>query len=319
MTPPNAILSEAAQRRSRMIWLRRAGAAALVLTAFAVAGCIPKGQPPTGKILYSGPTDAMSVVLAKVRRNNAAVETLWSRHDFEATIYDDKGHSHYVAGNGLLTYRKPHNFRLDGDVAGAGRVFQLGSNDDRFWATIGADVDTMYWAHWQNADKACAKPMPVRPDLVVEVLGITDIPDDMLTDPTPVMRYNNAADAYMIVWSTKGPDQYYPVKEIWYDRATLQPRMVNLFDPRGRITLRAYLSKFKPVPPAEGETPAPNTPRPTIATHYDLLFPETRDKMVFDLRNPVSSYKGAPNDRTFRFPDNPDVSKVDQIDANCPP
>ena len=61
------------------------------------------------------------------------------------------------------------------------------------------------------------------------------------------MRFNNDADAYMFLWNVKLPDRWAVQKEIWYDRATLLPKLVLLFDENGRVVLRAYLSNYKSV------------------------------------------------------------------------
>jgi len=49
------------------------------------------------------------------------------------------------------------------------------------------------------------------------------------------------------VWNVRVPDRYVAQKEVWYDRKTKLPIKVLLFDPNGRVVLRADLSKHKPV------------------------------------------------------------------------
>ena len=61
------------------------------------------------------------------------------------------------------------------------------------------------------------------------------------------MRFNNDADVYMFVWSIRGIDRFIAQKEIWYDRATKQPRRVYLFDDNGRVILRAFLRNHAPL------------------------------------------------------------------------
>jgi hypothetical protein len=141
--------------------------------------------------------------------------------------------------------------------------------------------------------------MPIRPDLVLEVLGVQAIPVDMLQEPVPQMRFNNDADAYMFTWSRKLPDRWVIVKEIWYDRATKLPMLVNLFDENGRIILSAYLADHQPVR-------TDNLPReqwPKVATLYQLMFPETGSKLRFTLKDDLAaSRNGAPNQDSFRYP-----------------
>jgi hypothetical protein len=152
--------------------------------------------------------------------------------------------------------------------------------------------------------------------LLLEVLGVQPIPTNLLEPPVPVMRFNNDRDSYMILWNEKVRDRWLARKEIWYDRKTLSPRLVTLFDHDGRIVLRAYLSNHKPV---EIEGAARET-WPQVATSYDLLFPDTGSKMLVNLVDGVAiKHNNAPNSRSFIFPEDPGVSRVIQIDEpNAP-
>ncbi len=279
-----------------------------ILAALLIAGCAPK-NPPRGPIGYFGPTDPLPVVLAQIRANNAPIRSLWTRHDFEATVYDEQKKSHFVSGDGTLLFRKPRDLRIDGNKDIAGNIFQLGSNGDQFWAKVAAGTDTLWVGQYKNAGKPCMKDMPVRPDLIMEVLGVTDVPENLLADPTPVMRFNNDTDTYMILWVARGSTQLNPVKEIFYDRVTKLPTLVLVFGNDGRVALSAKLSKHKPV----------ETTSAKIATHYELFFPETKTKLIFDLRDISTSHNGVPADRSFRFPAIPEGFKVEHVDEACGP
>jgi hypothetical protein len=80
------------------------------------------------------------------------------------------------------------------------------------------------------------------------------------------------------------------------------------------VVLRAYLSQFQPVE-------LPDSPRdqwPTVATHYRLFFPDSGSTMTFQLKDMRLTYKGAPHPGSIRFPLEPEVSKVIQVDRDCP-
>ena len=59
-----------------------------------------------------------------------------------------------------------------------------------------------------------------------------------------MMRFNNFADAYMVDWLEPAGDHWVVDKEIWYDRRTLLPQRVLLFDGQGRVALWARLSNY---------------------------------------------------------------------------
>src|SRR5690606_34064176 len=127
----------------------------------------------------------------------------------------------------------------------------------------------------------CVREMPVRPDLVGEVLGIGEFADNLLEEPAPVMRFNPDAWAYMFVWSapSRQGDRRYAVKEVWYHVNDLRPIKVLLFDEQGRVILRANLTEH-------AQVPLPDVPAerwPWIATRFALRFPENKSTMTIKL------------------------------------
>lgn len=276
-----------------------------------ISGCRPTQRAPR-PVPYTGPTESMGQVIEQINANNLPLRSLWAQHDFEAAIVDDKGKMHTVLGDGVLMHRKPHDLSLRGNRPGM-TIFELGSTSERFWLKLVPEMDTMWWGQYRNLGKPCTQEIPIRPDLILEVLGIGDIDTDFSNQPAPTMRFNNDQDAYMFIWNVKLPDRWIAQKEIWYDRQTKRPRLVLLFDEDGRVVLRGYLSEFQPVEVAD----LPSDRRPVVATRYDLFFPGNKSKIDLRLRDVRSMYRGAPNDRSFRFPAEPGVSRVIQIDENC--
>jgi hypothetical protein len=195
-----------------------------------------------------------------------------------------------------------------------GRVFELGSNDDVYWMSLKVGPDAAWWGHYRNLGKPCSQAIQIRPDLVVQVLGVSVIGSDFSAPPVPVMRFNPDADAYMFVWNGKLPDRWVAVKEVWYDRQTLLPRLVLLFDENGRVVLRAYLADHQPVKAVE----LPESQWPKVARNYRLYFPETGSRLVLNLTDVALTSGKAPNDRSFQFnPQRTQTSKVIQLDEAC--
>jgi len=279
-----------------------------------ICGCSPKRPAPAGRA-YFGPTEPMNAVVARINANNQPIRTLFAFHTFEATIYDQQGKGAFVNGRGTLNFRKPGDLLLQGKKE-VGNVFEIGSNDQRYWLTVALGQDTMWWGNYRNLGKPCARQaIPIRPDAMLEILGVGDIDTDFTRQPAPTMRFNNDADAYMFVWNVRAtrPDRWIAYREIWYDRQTLRPSLVLLFDPDGRVILRAYLSEYQPV---KIQT-LPQDQWPAVATQYKLFFPDSGSKMTFTLTDVALSRNGKPDDRTFRFPTQPGVSHIIQIDQGC--
>jgi hypothetical protein len=291
-------------------WLACAARGSL---AAVLCGCATNASAPKG---YFGPTLPIDALVQRIDQNNDQLPTLWARHEFEATVVDPDTHkSHFVNGFGTLLYRAPDSLRLVAKKE-LTDLFDMGTDGAHFWLRLVPEQDEFWWGSLANLDKPGTKPIPVRPDLILEVLGIRPINSGLTTPPVPVMRFNNDADAYMLVWQTPLADHWAPQKEIWYDRATLHPTLVLLFDPNGRVELRAWLSNFKPVP-VQGE---PRDLWPMAATYYRLFFPETGTKMSFTLTDVTISHNGFPKAISFRMPDPNQLSasgvKVIQVDEN---
>ena len=273
------------------------------VVALLAAGCGGRGPAPT---IYIGPTDPMSKVVQDINANNAKVNALRASHNFEATLVDDKGKSRTFTGDGYLLFMKPGNLLLT--AGGIIKYFEVGANDEQYWFTAFPDEVSTQW-HGRKAEltDAAARQIPIRPDLILEVLGVSTIDTDFLRPPVPTMRFNNDADAYMFVWNKPLTNRWVAEKEVWYDRVTKLPKLILLFDENGRIILRAYLSDHKPI---EGTTAK-------IAWKYDLFFPENKSQMSFRL-NDVREYieKGRvkiPNANSFAFPEDPGVKKQIEI------
>ena len=278
-------------------------------------GCV---KPPPRKPIFTGPTETTSEVVQAINTNNRKLPTLFaSIRELEASIVDDRGKRHNEVMGGRLLYRSPNEVLLIGNKPVAGDVVTLGSNEEQYWLVAKAPgPDTTWWGWYRHLGKPCAQPIPMRPDLVLEVLGITTINEDFNQLPAPVMRYNNDADAYMFIWNAKLPDRWIAVKEIWYDRQTKRPTRIALFDAHGRPVLHAFLSKHKPVALDDVAESA----WPVVPGEYRLFFPDTGSRLRMELGD-VALTGGrikAPNDRTFRFnPGSTGVSKVIQLDEAC--
>ena len=261
---------------------------------------------------YYGKTDTMAQVVQDINKNNQKISSLWAELNYDAMLVDENGKKTDISNSdGNLMYRPPQSLLLRCNVLNS-EAFALGSNDDVFWVTIAQGDDSTWWGHYRNLGKACCKPLPFRPDLVIEVLGVGVLDTNFMEQPVPVMRFNNDADAYMFTWNVQGRDRWMAQKEVWYDRATKQPTMVLLFDENGRIILRAYLADYRPV-----EVPnAPKESWPQIAHEYQLFFPENHSTLSFTFSDSAIQHKGVPVQKSFQMPE-PETKQIIQIDKDC--
>ena len=244
----------------------------------------------------------MVQVINAINANNQKISTLWATLNYSATIVDH-GKAHSVSSDdGVLLYNAPTDFRLVGKKEFVGTVFDVGSNDRLFWLEVVPGTNQMWWGTYADLVQVNTEslPIPIRPDLVMEVLGVGVINTDFNALPVPTMRYDNAADAYILIFNLKAPDRWVAEKEVWYDRASLRPRKVILYDVNGRPVLRASLSQVRKVQMVD-ESNSANWP--LVPGDYKLFFPDSGSRMEFALKD-VRLKKGKiPNPASFRLPD----------------
>jgi hypothetical protein len=292
---------------------------AVVVVGISIAGCRKDGG---GDRAIKPPPELLTPpkLIQEINRNNNALASLYAQHSFEGDFYDPRSKKmRFLNGSGDLFLLKPRDLLFRAKKDPIGEIFRMGSTQDRFWFVSEEGDKGMWWGHHRNAGKPCVSEMPVRPDLVGEVLGISDINTFLLEAPFPTVRYNSDLRVYMVTWNAPAPDlgHWFIDREIWYtaDKPIL-PVKVILYDRSGQTVLRANLQKHRQVE-------APDVAReqwPWVATHYALLFPQTRSTMTITLGDVALRTKtGQPKAGMIRFPEDPDVpaEKVVQIDADC--
>ncbi len=259
----------------------------------------------------------MNEVVAEINANNSRVPTLYAHHFYEANVIDAKGQNHFVSGDGVLLYESPISMRLVASSV-VGTVFEIGSNPQTFWLKLGPEAgDTMWWGGYANFNQLDLDHagIPIRPDMVLDVLGIATINTNFNDLPTPVMRFVAADDAYVFLWMGKLPDRWVALREVWYDRQTKRPRRVLLYDPHGRVVLRGDLGAYRQLP-VEGQ---PKAQWPTVPGDYKLRFPDSGSRLQFTFDSAELRHKSQglelPVKKSFRMPSpqNAGVNRVIQI------
>lgn len=281
-----------------------------------VGGCASRGGPAP-QAFFPERVTPLPQLVALINANNQAIPTLFAGGDLEATIYDERGKKHSLVGDVSLLYRRPREllFRVKKDVVGT--VLAIGSTDDRYWLSVSEEAgNTMWWGYHANAGKPGTQQVPIRADLVVEVLGVGIIGSDLLRPPVPAVRFNTDSSAYMLTWQSPVDGHWRIEKEIWYDYKTHLPVKVILYDREGRPVLRANLSEHRRLA-VEG---LPQDQRPSVATKYALFFPESKSSMSITLGGGGADLalqkKGLPREGTIKFGMGPDVAKTVQLDES---
>lgn len=289
-----------------------------VASVILLTGCQPPPPPPKPQpVLYSGPLLTTPQIVQGLQARYAPLRTIWSRHDFAVSVLDNRGRVRTLDGEGVLLLRKrnpgtegPTDLRLTGTKDIAGTVFDLGANRERAWLTLHGDIDTLYWLP-QGAEPVDPRAVPIRPDLVAEVLGVSDWVTDLSRYPTPVVTYQSDSDTYRITLVEPAPPvqgggiYLKSAREVWVDRSTLMIKRIVFYASDARPAVEANLGNWVALRGTAGAF---------VPTDISLSFPLSKATMRFTLRDPVASRNNLPSDISFRFPAKLPVSKEVRLD-----
>lgn len=225
-------------------------------------------------------------LISTYNTNAARVPRLWARARITATFPVNGLPVTWTsaAPNGILLLVKgedplgPHDFVLVGKEAGL-EVFRVGSSAEQglyyFWYALGDDA-AAYVGRQELAGAAGIEEMPIDPNQLLAVLGVTDLPHELSWSPgggrptpfpTAAMRMNTEPGrcAYAVSYIDRQPvsGRILFRREMlftWSDEEPVRPFRVNFLNADGLAVLTAELSDYRPVATPDATAPAPEMP-----------------------------------------------------------
>jgi len=231
--------------------MRRWAPAVLLL---ATAGCPPPAHP----LLDPIPIDqAVAVVNANTGKIGVCLRAQGSA---SGHFVADDGRRHPFDLRAVFFVLPPRHFYMTLKHSLGSEELLLGSNDLEYWLHIRRDDDTYrYGTHAaiESADlsaldtagrgQAGRPALPLRPDMVIEALGLNGLPDDTTGTAGPVQRIDDEHQQLIfLAYTTTG--QGVIRKEYWLDRR--EPRLIRriLFrDGIGRVAMDSRLDEYRPL------------------------------------------------------------------------
>ncbi len=210
-----------------------------------VAGC-PPGEGGLGPFEEPLPIGA---VVERVNLNSQRMDFLlravngsavgkWQRGpDGSATSFDMKAH---------LLYRKPRDLYLRMEHTLNARI-EAGSNNREFWVWERLNDNRYYWGEHEWLANSRQADLPIRPDVLLDVLGVGDLPTDTTGSEGPVLWV--AEKCYQLVflsYDDEGQGYIGKVMEIGRREPYLVDRIL-YFNPDGRPIMEVLLSEYKPI------------------------------------------------------------------------
>ena len=252
----------------------------LLCGAFFITGCSQQ-VPPKPRKLMAIPSalqeihvlNDRSALLAKLRFTGTVNLTLTGHH----------GDTSSFQANAVLLVdqnRVPH-LLLVGTYLGQD-AFEMGMNRHIYWL-IDHQHKIAYVGRVALADRVPAGVMPLRPQRVLQMLGITPL---IISDQTRIAMFNvpHSGRYNLLLLNSGGGSLDHIKRQISISRYTGQVRQVRLYDRRGRVIAYSDLSDYHPLDRAfDGvELPA------RIVIHYL----DAQAEMDFHVRHAVLHFPG---------------------------
>ncbi len=265
----------------------RAVLSVLTVGLEAVAGC---GRPAGGFDVPQPVDDRpMSAVIARVNANAAGADFPIRIGGVLATgeMPEPGGGNRRFEARGVALFHKPRNLYLR--LQPTWGTLTAGSNDEAFWVWEQFQESRYYWGLHDEVDETDDLDIPLRPDHLVEVLGLGDLPTDTTGPLGPVFWVGTTRYALLFM-AEDAAGQRYLTKKIAIDR--LAPHLVRsvvYFAPDGHPLVIAELSDYRPIEGAAAL--APHRIRfewPARRSRVELTFsgmqrfdkPEARERFV---------------------------------------
>jgi len=259
-----------------------------LVTLFAAAGSAAGAADAAPAV--AGPAEVVAA-------HNAwadSVQHIWSRAAVTINFpVGKKREQHDLDGHFFI--HKPDRLFVHGEVLGQD-VFRLGLNAERFWLWIRPEVNTVWTGRRGGVGE---RDLILSPADLMAACGTSriDLARDAPAEFVALRRH------YILTEQRRAAAATLPARRTWFDRTTLRPVRVDLFDDVGRRLVMAELLKYEPV----GTT--------TVCTAYRVRFYGDEDVVLVLCLSKVRLDK-PPNPRLFQYRLPPGAK---QRDLDAPP
>lgn len=252
-------------------------------------GCPQEG--PGQEIIPFDPMP-MRGAISLVNDNNRGLQlTLKSKGGFARCRFTDQdGSQRKFDVDANLIVHCPRCMRLDMSVLGKS-YFVFGSNDERYWVEQ-PDARALTWGRHNRDLEPNANDLIIRPELIVDALGISLIPEGDGSGAGPMQRLTDTHQQ-LIFYEDSGRNPGRISKEFWLSR--FAPQLIDrvIFrDPMGQLVMDAKLGKYKPIV-AGG---------PLIPHRFEVQWPATEGYMLLTVAGWRLLPKVNQDHPAFQFP-----------------
>jgi len=279
--------------------------AALPVGAILLAACAGCPPPKPAPVQFLPRHQAIETVNANNRRIGPGIRCTGVTADIRFKDPEDGGH-HYVL-DGPLVYVKPRSLYFDLRQLGSTAI-RVGSNPGEYWLWVKPRSDTVWWGKYELLGSLEESDIPIRPDQLMEALGISELPAVPAEDGSPLYRVE-PEHHQLIFYGSDRLGRTLISKEYWLDRRPpFLVRRVMFRDRQGRVLMSADLDEHRrPV----------DDPDLLMATRIRIRWPQNEGSMDLRIGRWESHLSWPADARAFQRP--ADARQSVQVDAHLEP
>ena len=242
----------------------------LCVAALLAVGCPPRREPVPLEPVPQG------VAAGIVNDNLLKISsTLNARGRVRGHVTLEDGQRRHFDLAGHLFFLRPRHLSLDLKADLGGSQMLLGSNDTYYWYHNKRQGDSYWCRRYDRLAGGRDPDVPIRPDEIIEALGLTPIPIAEFSQPSrrPMQRI---VDEYQQLLFVELNDQGRPrlEKEYWLSRH--DPRLVSRIvfrDAIGRVTMASSLTKYDVL----------GTDGPALPRRIEVVWPLDGSQLTFSV------------------------------------
>ena len=209
----------------------------LALLLLVASGCGPARGPLAAAT--AGPQMTPAEVLAAHNAWADSLEHLWSRAATNLVMPRSESHGERVRYDteGHLFIIKPDRLFLHGQVLGQ-EVFKMGLDSERFWLWVRPGANTI-WTGRRGGEGE--RRFILAPADLLTALGV--LPIDLA--PDELAAFDTQPNQYVLTRQRMFGGEKIPVGRTWFDRRSLRPVRIDLFDDAGVCVVMAELLRYQ--------------------------------------------------------------------------
>jgi hypothetical protein len=277
------------------------GRSVACLTLVACTGC----PPPPPPVQFLPRQQAVDIVNANNRRIGPGIRCKAVTADIR--VRDNEGVRHHFILDGPLVHVKPRSLYFDLRQLGSTAI-RVGSNPVEYWLWIKPERDTVWWGKYDLLVGLEENDIPIRPDELIEALGIRELPTEPDYSGSPLYR---VADEYhqLIFFGLDDLGRGVISKEYWLDRRPpFLIRRIVFRDRQARVLMHAELDAYQA---------AADAPDVLMASRIRVRWPEAEGSMDLRIGRWENSLSLPPDAAAFQRPQG--ARRYIQVDSHLEP